>query len=104
MLAVALTPWQLVAYLQRSLDVRVPMLSELMSSFGETNAANFFNYFNLVPESRGFHFARGPGIQLRGHKPPEPASCSTRCPPPRRVHAPETGRAKRPTYPQGESN
>ena len=39
MLAVALTPRRLVAYLQRNLDVRVPMLSELMSSFGETSAA-----------------------------------------------------------------
>ena len=62
-----------------------------------------FNLRELVPKSRGFHFARGPGIRSRGHQPPEPASCSTRCPPPRRVRAPETGRAKRPTYSPGGS-
>ena len=38
-LAVALTPRRLVTCLQRNLDVRVPMPRELMSSFGETNAA-----------------------------------------------------------------
>ena len=64
---------------------------------------NNFNLRELVPKSRGFHFARGPGIRLRGHQLPEPASCSTRRPHPRRARAPETARAKRPTYPLGES-
>ena len=64
---------------------------------------NNFNLRELVPKSRGFHFARGPGIRSRGDQPPEPASCSTRRPHPRRARAPETARAKRPTYPLGES-